>query len=140
MPRGGRRQRRTHQTGASNRGRIHSLADPVLVQNSPDTLAYADANTQIGTWKRPCKLLEAPEIVRTRLGGSIMRPVSRCSASRYSDVLENHVNEFQRENFVQPRAWSNDQPLLGVSEWEPGEAPRAAATFSVTDDVFVFGE
>lgn len=139
MPRGGRRQRRTHQTGRSNRGRISSLADHVVVQNSPDTLAYADPSAQIGNWKRPCKIFEAPEVVRSRLGGNIMRPVSRCSASRYSEVIDNHFQTFQRENFVQPQAWSNDQPLLGVSEWEPGEPPRAAATFSVTDDVFVFG-
>jgi hypothetical protein len=101
-------------------------------------LSYADPNAQIGNFKRSCKILEKPEIVRTRLGGSVMRPVSRCSAMRYSEVLDEHTAEFAQSNFVQETAWSNGQPLLGVSEWEPGEAPRAAAGFSVTDDVFDF--
>ena len=142
MPRGGRRLPRTHLTGASNRwaaiGRKSikgKLADAVEVEHSPPELSFADPNDQLGDFKRKQKLLEAPALVRTRLGGTIMRPASRCAARRYAEVIDEHITEHEEATFVQ-RPWSNTQPKLGVPDWLPGEPARALAVYSVTDDVF----
>ena len=135
MPRGGIRRSRTHQMGKSNRQRIRKLADDLAVQVAPPDLTFADPNSQIGRWKRTSKLLCAPVIERTRLGGSIVRPSSRVSARRYKEEIENHLDEHSTSSFIQEE-WVNMQPLMGIPDWNPGEAPRALSVFSVTEDVF----
>ena len=72
---------------------------------------------------------------RTRCGGSIVRPASRVSAARYTDVVEEHLDSHASMNFMQEE-WSNTQPLMGIPDWCKGEASRAPAIFAVTDDVF----
>jgi hypothetical protein len=44
--------------------------------------------------------------------------------------------ESHKEVVFMQQQWSNAQPLLGVSEWLPGEAPRAKPIFTNTDDIF----
>ena len=135
MGRGGIRRARTHHMGKSNRQRILKLADAVAVKAEAPDLTFADPKSQIGRFKRSSKLVVAPEICRTRLGGTVLRPSSRVGASRYKEEIEEHVLEHATSSWMQPE-WVNMQPLLGVSEWSPNEAPRALACFSVTDDVF----
>lgn len=107
MGRGGIRRSRTHQMGKSNRPRISKLADEVTVLHSAPDLKYTDTRSQVGPWKRATKLLTGPQIERTRCGGTIVRPASRVSASRYSDVVEEHVNDHSSMNFMQDNEWSN---------------------------------
>lgn len=133
MPRGGIRRARTHACGKSNRPRIRKLADEIEVQHHAPDLFHTGKD-QVGTWKRATKLLQAPQIERTRMGGTIVRPASRCSAERYSHVVDEHVDEHARSQFVQSE-WIIE-PLSGSIAWAPGEAPRACPLFSVTDDVF----
>ena len=133
MPRGGIRRARTHQMGKSNRPRIRKLVDEMEVMQHAPTLFHSGKD-QIGTFKRATKLLQAPQIERTRMGGTIVRPASRCSAERYSQVIEEHVDDHARSHFVQAE-WII-KPLSGSIAWAEGEAPRACPLFSVTDDVF----
>ena len=137
MPRGGRRSVRVHQTGASNRGRVRKLADPVDVASAPPRLELREAVNGAAEQKylRSRTLLEPPAIVRTKLGGTLLRPSSRCSASRYSEHLQDHCQEHDKVTFIQPE-WANTQPLLGVPEWDKGEAPQAQPLFVVTEDIF----
>jgi hypothetical protein len=174
MPRGGIRRSRVHQMGKSNRPRVSKLADEVVVRLSSPNLSFADGNSQVGEWKKICKLNVAPRIEvsflhilhyclsfpilnsylqdillfllfslfllfftlqRTPLGGTILRPASRCTAERFQHILKDHDEEHVKSSWMQEE-WVNAQPLLGISEWSKGEAPRAMACFSVTDDIF----
>lgn len=128
-------------TGKSNRRRIKTesgetrLADHVEVALAPPKLEYTNEHAPTDKWQRPVALFEPPQLIRTKLGGTVMRPSSRCTASRFSERINEHFDEHHAKVFAQPE-WSNTQPLLGVPEWNPGEATLARAEFSVTDDAF----
>ena len=52
-------------------------------QSKPPILRYIDPHEHVAKdWKRPTKLYEPPTVTQTKLGGTLVRPESRCSAKR----------------------------------------------------------
>ena len=136
---GKKRYARRHETGKSNLSRALKMVDVAEIAVKPPVLKFVDPNEQANrTWKRPTTLYEPPIITTSKLGGVLVRPESRCTADRVQHVLSSFLSTHETNTFLQPQ-WSNDQPCLGISEWEPGEAPRSKPVFTMTDDIFIGG-
>ena len=127
---------RRHHTGKSNLERAIPAIDVEELKVRPPILRYIDPHEHVAKdWKRPTKLYEPPTVTQTKLGGTLVRPESRCSAQKVAHVVDSFMESHKEVVFMQ-KQWSNAQPLLGVSEWLPGEAPRAKPIFTNTDDIF----
>ena len=91
------RRQRTHWTGKSNRQRAKKYpeVDEMEVERMKGDLKISDqdfAATNNG-WAKSIKIFEEPSIIRTRLGGTLFRPLSRCDSKQYIDVLEHYLNK-----------------------------------------------
>ena len=105
------------------------------MKHAPPSLRHADPHSQTFDWKREHSIYEAPVIVRTKLGGNLMRPSTVSGARKYRNIAQEHIHAHEEQTFVQPE-WSNDQPVIGVPEWCPDDEKRARPVFVVTDDIF----
>ena len=129
------RRQRTHWTGKSNRQRAKKYpeVDEMEVERMKGDLKVSDADfaaTNNG-WAKSIKIFEEPSIIRTRLGGTLYRPLSRCDSKQYIEVLEENLAERSKATFVQP-PWTNDQPRMGIPIWS--NDPMQAKVFS-TDGI-----
>ena len=130
---------RRHLCGSSNLPKAQKCVDTAEILIKPPVLKFVDPSEQVGrVWKRPTTLYEPPVIQKTKLGGTIVRPESRCNAERVHNVVSSFLDSHENHSFLQ-KQWSKSQPQMGVSEWQPGEAPRARPIFTMTDDLFVGG-
>ena len=128
---GRKRMQRIHQTGNSNRSRAKKYpeVDSAEITRLQGDLTISDedfAATNNG-WVRSVNIYKSPSLVRTRLGGSLFRPLSRCDSKEYIPVLDEALKEKLKSTFTQP-AWTNDQPRMGVPIWS--NDPMQAKVFS----------
>ena len=96
------RRQRTHWTGKSNRQRAKKYpeVDEMEVERMKGDLKISDqdfAATNNG-WAKSIKIFEEPSIIRTRLGGTLFRPLSRCDSKQYIDVLEENLAQLRRRS------------------------------------------
>ena len=125
MPRGGKRWRRCHETGRSNRPRAIKIGDPadfgVFPQQevfTPNELAETLSKTGL---TRSVKVYSPPKVTRTRLGGIYFQSHQVCSSPSYTETVREVFDNHGSSTFVQSQ-WSNQQPRLGIPTWsdEPG--------------------
>lgn len=126
-----KRRPRIHWSGASNRARAKKYpeADDSEVERLRGDLTISDedfAATNNG-WVKAVRIFESPSIVRTRLGGSIIRPLSRVDSKQYLPVLDEALKSRLESTFTQPN-WTNNQPRMGVPIWS--DDPMRASCFA----------
>ena len=129
------RRQRTHWTGKSNRQRAKKYPEvsEAEVERMQGNLTISDTDFAAinNGWSKAVKIFEEPSIIRTRLGGKLYRPLSRCDSKQYLEVLEENLEKRMAATFVQPE-WTNDQPRMGIPIWS--NEPMQAKVFS-TDGI-----
>ena len=128
---GRKRMPRVHQTGNSNRSRARKYPevdeDEITRLQGNLTISDEDFAATNNGWGRSIRIYESPSLVRTRLGGSLFRPLSRCDSKDYIPVLDEALKDKMQATFMQP-VWTNDQPRMGVPIWS--NDPMQAKVFS----------